>query len=160
MLAGVDTTDVLFDYYNLKKGEAIIILSSSGINAVPIEMAMRAKEMGLKVIVITSKDYSISVPARHKSGKRLYELSDIVIDNHVPVGDAVIVVKGMKQKVAPVSTVVGSAILHSITLRAVEILIERGIDPPVGISGNLPWGRELKEKYKKEYPEFYRFKHR
>lgn len=151
---------VLFDYYGLKKGETIIVISTSGINAVPIEMAMQAKETDLKVIAITSKGWSSNVPPRHPSGKRLYELGDIVIDNHVPMGDAVVAIPGLKQKASPISTIVVVAILHSISLRAIEILLERGITPPVRTSLNVPWGREFNRKLREKYPEFYRFKHR
>jgi len=122
-------------------------------------MAILARERGLKVIVVTSREFSSQVPVR-EPGKRLYEVGDVVIDNHVPLGDAAVTVEGMKQKVAPVSTIVNSFIMHSITLRACEKLLEKGVTPPVAVSGNVPGGRELYEKIRKEYAEFFEWKHR
>jgi len=151
---------VLFDFYGLRKGETIIIISTSGINAVPVEMAMIAKDNGLKVIAVTSKEWSSNVPPRHSSGKRLYEIADIVIDNHVPRGDAVVPIKGLKQKASPISTFAGAAILHSISLKAIETLLEKGITPPIRTSLNIPEGKEFNQKLREKYPIFYTFKHR
>jgi uncharacterized phosphosugar-binding protein len=150
---------ILLDYYKLKKGEVIIVLSNSGVNAVPVEMAMLARERGLTVITISSREFSSQVPVR-EPGKHLYEVGDIFIDNHIPLGDAAVTVKGMRQKVAPVSTIVNSFILHSITLRACERLLEKGIDPPVRISANLSGLRPLKQKIDQKIKEFTKFKHR
>jgi len=136
---------VLLDYYGLQKDEAIIVISNSGINAVPVEIAMGAKERGLKVIAITSCGFSSSIPSRHISGKRLFELADVVIDNYVPPGDALVEVKGMVQKVGPISTIIDSAILHSISLCVVEKLLEKGVEPPVYMSATYP-GRRVQQR--------------
>ncbi|MHA1860047.1 MAG: sugar isomerase domain-containing protein [Candidatus Asgardarchaeia archaeon] len=151
---------VVADYYDLKEGEAITIISNSGINAVPIEMAMIAKDRGMKVIVLTSVSWSKSMPSRHSSGKKLFELGDIVIDNHVPMGDAVIEVPGMFPKVSPISTIVNCTILHSISAETCKILIDRGIDPPVRIIHNVKGGFEYNLKLKEKWPEYVHFKHR
>ena len=65
---------VVADYYDLKEGETITIISNSGINAAPIEMTMIAKDRGMKVIVLTSVSWSKSMPSRHSSGKKLLNL--------------------------------------------------------------------------------------
>jgi len=77
---------------NLKAGDTIIVSSNTGINNVPIEAAIYAKEKGLTVIVITSISASKMLEANNESGKRLYDLGDIVIDNHVPFGDGLLTI--------------------------------------------------------------------
>ena len=74
----------------MKLRDIFIIISNSGRNAMPIEIAMLAKEKGLKVIAITSIEQSKKYPSRHSSRKKLYDLADIVIDNCVPSGDGML----------------------------------------------------------------------
>ena len=149
--------EILLSYYDVEKEDVLIVVSTSGRNPLPIEMAIGARERGAKVIAITSIKFSNSFPSRHPSGKRLYEVADVVIDNHVPVGDAILEVKGMKTKIAPVSTIICSTILHSIMSEAVKMLLDEGIEPPVWLSANVPGGDEFNKKYIKKYK--YRIKH-
>jgi uncharacterized phosphosugar-binding protein len=68
----------------------MVVFSNSGINALPIEVALAAKEAGLRVVAVTSLAHSRSVEPRHSSGQRLFELADVTIDTHVPTGDAAV----------------------------------------------------------------------
>src|SRR5699024_4539193 len=79
---------LILDAENVKKQDVMLIVSTSGRNSVPIEMAIEAKNKGLKVIVLTSMAFTNEVTSRHKSGKKLYELADVVLDNHGESGDA------------------------------------------------------------------------
>ena len=133
---------VILGRYDLRAGSVIVVISKSGINAVPIEIAMLAKDRGLTVVAITSLSHSQSVPSRHSSGKKLYELADIVIDTHGVPGDAAVELPGGALKSGAVSTLLGSAIVQAITVQAAALLAERGIKPPVLISANLPGGDE------------------
>jgi uncharacterized phosphosugar-binding protein len=130
--------EIILGYYKLIPGSVIIIISNSGINAVPVEMAELCKGAGLTVIAVTSVAHSKSVPARHSSGKKLYALADLVIDTHGVIGDAAIELPGSALKSGAVSTILGSAIVQAITVQAVVLLMEAGIEPPVWISANLP----------------------
>jgi len=152
--------ETIANYYELREGETIVIISNSGINAVPIEMAMEAKKRGLTTIGITSISWSKAMSSRHSSGKKLHEVVDIVIDNHVPIGDAVIDIPGMFPKVAPVSNIVNCAILHMISIKACELLLKRGIEPPVRIIHNVSGGFEYNLKLRDKWPEYRYFKHR
>lgn len=143
--------DIIISQYEVRAGEAIIILSNSGRNAVPIEMAMAAKTKGLKVIAITSLAFSRSVPSRHSSGKRLFEVADIVIDNKVPPGDTVMQVDKLSQKMGPMSTIINAAILHIIMMQASQIMLEKGFLPPIWMSANLEGGDEFNLKYLSRY---------
>jgi uncharacterized phosphosugar-binding protein len=138
--------------YDLRPESVIAVISNSGINPVPIEIAQIAKDAGLKVIAITSLTHSRAVTSRHSSGKKLYELADIVIDTHSPPGDASITLSGSPYKSGATSTIAGSAIVQSITVQAAGLLAERGIDPPIWVSANLPDGdahnKALLERYR------------
>ncbi|MEN3000603.1 MAG: SIS domain-containing protein [Armatimonadota bacterium] len=124
----------------IQAGDVLIVHSVSGRNAAPVEVALYGKERGARVIALTSLDYSQSVSPRSKTGKRLFEVADLVIDNGAPRGDAVVQLPDFPQPVAPVSTVLGAAILNAIIAEACALLLERGIQPPVFLSANLEGG--------------------
>lgn len=144
----------ILDSVPLQPNSVIVIVSNSGKNAVPVEMAKEARERGLKVVAVTSVEYSRSVPASNPLGKRLYELADVVIDNKVPAGDAVLKIEGFPQPVAPVSTVVCAFILQAIVAGVVERLLERGVEPEVWMSANIPGGDEVNKRHLEKYLSF------
>ena len=127
----------LIEREDVREVDAAIIISNSGRNAVPIEMALEMKKRGVKVIAITNLEQSCAVSSRHSSGKKLHEIADLAIDNCVPSGDALIELKGLDSRTGASSTVAGSAIIHSIILEALEDLIRRGDNPPVLPSANV-----------------------
>ncbi|MDK2784578.1 MAG: hypothetical protein PWQ41_13 [Bacillota bacterium] len=135
----------------VRPGDTLIIASTSGRNAVPIDAALQAKEMGLKVIALTSMAFTRSVKSRHASGKLLYELADVVLDNCGIEGDAVVEFDGLPFKAGPTSTVSGCAILQAVVVEAIEKLLARGITPPVWVSSNLDQGDQINARYIKEY---------
>lgn len=121
----------------LKAGDLFVIVSNSGRNAVPVEAAMYVKSKGLNVVAITSLAHSRSQPATHPSGKRLFELADIVIDNGGVPGDAVLDVPGSPVKACATSTVAGAFIMQSVVASVIEHLSELGVELPVVASGNV-----------------------
>ncbi len=142
------------DRAEFKGGDVLIVHSVSGRNPVGIEIAMAARESGVKVIAVTNLAYSQSVTSRHPNGKRLFELADIVLDNHGDVGDAAVEIDGMDQKVSPTSTVVGAAMLDAIVAALVQKLVDAGMEhPPVFYSANLDGGDELNRKLFAEYTD-------
>ncbi len=128
--------------YGVSRGDALLAISTSGRNAAPIDVALAAKAAGATVIALTSVAYANSLPASHSSGKRLHEVADIVLDNRAEPGDAAIALPGLSPRVAPLSTVVGSALLQAVVAETTATLLDRGIAPPVFLSSNLPGGRE------------------
>jgi len=142
---------ILLDYHNVSKGDTIILISSSGRNAAAIDAAIEARKRGLKVIAITSLAHSKAVPSRHSSGKRLFEIADLVIDNCVPLGDATLEIKGVPKKMGPMSTIAGAAIIHAITVQAAQNWRRRGVTPPVFISGNVEGAEEHNKKMFEKY---------
>jgi uncharacterized phosphosugar-binding protein len=117
--------------------DAAIIISNSGRNAVPVEMALEMRARRVKVIAITNLEQSRGSTASHSSGKRLYELADVTIDNCVPTGDALLSLAGLNSKIGPSSTVAGAAIINSIIVEAVNELLQRGERVPVLPSANI-----------------------
>lgn len=118
-------------------GDVIILISTSGRNSFPIEMAMSAKEAGLKVIGLTSMAYSNSVTSRHSSGRKMYDYCDVVLDNLTVPGDAVLEDERLPQKVGPTSGWVGCLILQALMAEVSERLAEKGIVPPIYFALNL-----------------------
>jgi uncharacterized phosphosugar-binding protein len=138
--------------YEFREGSVLAVISNSGVNPVPIEMASLARSGGLKVIAITSLTHSQSVPSRHSSGRKLYEVADIIIDTHSAAGDAAIALPGFPWKTGATSTIAGSAIVQAIEVHAAGLLAERGIEPPLWVSANLTEGdahnNELLQRYR------------
>jgi uncharacterized phosphosugar-binding protein len=120
--------------------DAAIVISNSGRNAVPIEMALAIKALGTKVIAITNPRQAATSPSRHSSGKYLYEIADLVIDNCIPVGDAVLELPGLSQKMGPSSTVAGAAIINAVMIEAAAALQTMGATVPVISSANVGVG--------------------
>jgi uncharacterized phosphosugar-binding protein len=141
--------EAILENYDTRQGELIFVISTSGRNAVPVEMAIKAREKGLIVAAVTSLAYSSKTRSRHSSGKHLYEVADIVIDNCVDFGDALLDYGDLKA--VPGSTVAGAAVLNGIIARIIELLTEEGIDPPVFISGNIDGADERNIKTLKRY---------
>lgn len=141
---------------NLKEGDTIIISSNSGINVIGIEAAMYAKRRGLTIVAVTSVEASKGLESRHESKKRLYQVSDIVIDNHVPSGDGMITIPANQQTTAGGSTFSSLFIAQRIVLMIENLYLEDGEIPPVFISANVPNGMEhnmkLIEQYKHRIP--------
>lgn len=127
--------DVVFDNYHIDKGDIMIIISNSGRNAMPVEMAMRCQKEGVYVVAVTSLQASKSVPSRHASGKHLYECADMVIDNCVPAGDSLVEYGGLKT--GPGSTIASVFVMDTIVSEAIKLLISEGKKPPVFQSQNV-----------------------
>jgi uncharacterized phosphosugar-binding protein len=121
---------------NVRAVDVGIVISNSGRNAAPVEMAEEMKSLGLKVIAITNLEQSRNSTPRNSTGKRLYEVADLAIDNCVPSGDALLKLDGLQSNIGPSSTVAGAAIINGIVIEAVSELLRRGEPVPVLPSAN------------------------
>ena len=143
---------VILDSFDVRPGEVVVIVSNSGINPVPIELAVDAGRIGAMTIAITSASNYQSAKSRHSSGKKLTEVTDLTIDSHVPVGDAILTLDGLDAPVASSSTALGAALLNAIVAQTAEELLVAGYQPPVIVSMNVPGGDErnaaLTERYR------------
>ncbi|MEA4884492.1 MAG: SIS domain-containing protein [Clostridia bacterium] len=138
---------IILDHSGICPGDVLMIISNSGRNSVPVEMALAAKAEKIPVIALTSLAHSKSVPSRHSSGKRLFEVADIVIDNCGVPGDAVLSVNGSSTQVCPTSTVVGAAIINMLEAEIVERLCALGIKPSLFVSANMDGGDEFDRQW-------------
>ncbi|MCC6314190.1 MAG: SIS domain-containing protein [Thermomicrobiales bacterium] len=142
---------VITSSFGVQPGEVVIVVSNSGINAVPIELAMDAKALGARTIAVTSAAAYASAKSRHSSGKKLGDVVDLTIDSRVPNGDAVLALPGLDAKIGATSTALGAALMNAIVVAASGKLLERGVQPPAIVSMNVPGGdernRELEAKY-------------
>lgn len=135
----------------LESGDVLIISSVSGRAAIVVEVARTAKEMGLQVIAITNVAYSRAVESMHSSGKRLFEVADVAIDNCGVVGDAVLNMEGIDTGVAPTSGVAFCYLIWALTAEAAAQMLARGLHPHVYRSVNLPGGEEFNARAEAAY---------
>jgi uncharacterized phosphosugar-binding protein len=147
----------ILNYHNVRPEDVLIIISNSGRNAAVVDMAMEAHSRGIPVVALTSLDYSRQVSSRDASGKKLYELADVVIDNCAPFGDAVVKLEGVPQPVGPLSTVGGAAVMHAIMVGVAERLVGKMDPVPVFWSGNLDGVTEKNYKMMDPYRARVRF---
>lgn len=131
---------------NLGADDVLIITSIYGMNAATIDAAMEAKRRGVTVIAITSLDHArktpADFPARHPSRENLFDLADVVIDNHVPYGDALVEVPGCPQRVGACSTMLVSACIQWLIIATVRHCGEMGEAAPIWQSANTTGGDE------------------
>ncbi|MFE7853499.1 SIS domain-containing protein [Streptomyces sp. NPDC057403] len=148
----------VLDTSPLRAGDALVIISLSGRNALPVEMAMNARALGVKVIGVTSVAYATETRSRHTSGTYLKDHCDIVLDSRIAIGDATLALDTVPAPFAPASTVVTSAIMQAVMATAAGSLADRGIEPPLLRSGNVDGGHEWNGRVMKEYGDriFYR----
>jgi uncharacterized phosphosugar-binding protein len=142
---------IIYDHTRPKPEDIFIIISNSGRNPVGIDLARTAQENGHKIIALTSLNYSQNISSRHSSGKKLLDYADVILDNCGELGDICIKVDWMEQGLGPTSTIAGAYILTAIMVETVFELKNRGVEPPVFMSGNFDKGMNFNEKYLKKY---------
>ncbi|MEM1485825.1 sugar isomerase domain-containing protein [Oscillospiraceae bacterium PP1C4] len=123
--------------YNLQAGEVMIVYSHGGLNAAPIEAAMYAKELGLKVIVVTSGENYQKAKAIHSSGSKLGDVADILIDNCCPLEDSLVEIPGYPQKVGASSTTAVMIITQSLAAETALLLEKLGHKMYIFVSPNV-----------------------
>jgi uncharacterized phosphosugar-binding protein len=142
--------EYLLKDYEIDNG-IVVVVSNSGRNPLPIEVALESHKRGAKVIALTSLAHSQQVTSRHPSGKRLFEIADIVIDNCCEPGDAIVKIDGAPGKVGAGSSVACTFIINSVLVQTVENLVGMGVTPPVLISANLDGSDEHNDRLRKMY---------
>lgn len=146
--------ECILSNYEFGPDDAALVISSTGINNVPVEAALGLKHRGLPVVAITSLAHSQSVPSRHPSGKHLYEVADVAVDNCSPAGDAAVDVAGCEYPVGPTSTLGTVLVTHSINGVLAEELVRRGTPPVVLGSPHFTDQEGARRNLEEYYAEF------
>ena len=143
---------LLVEKSHLEPGDVLIQVSNSGKEPFTVGVGVEAKKRGVHLIGVTSVDFSKSLEPRHSSGKRLFEIADVVIDMGAPLADAVLEVDGIDTPVAATSGTLTAVALWSLMAEMTEALVARDMTPAIYRSVNLPNGfafnREQEERYR------------
>ncbi|SOE19563.1 Uncharacterized protein, contains SIS (Sugar ISomerase) phosphosugar binding domain [Spirosomataceae bacterium TFI 002] len=127
--------------FDLKEEDSALVISSSGTNIVPIEMAEIFQSKGVKVAALISKLHSDESTSKREDGKRLSDFADFILDTGAPKGDAMVKIPNLETKVAPGSTVGGALIVNCIKAKVAQLLTEAG-HPPLVLSAANTIGAE------------------
>ncbi len=130
--------DAIMKSYNFDKKDTMWLFSHTGINNVNIDVALKAKEMGMKIVVFGSAAESVGKKTRHSCGKTLFELADVLVDSCAPLTDASVPLKNHFDKVGPVSTMAFVTLVWMTVTTVAEILADRGVKLYIHPSHNVP----------------------
>ncbi len=139
--------------YNLSKNDTALVISSSGCNVVPIEIAQEFQNIGLKVVAMISRQHSEATDSRHESGRKLQDFADLVIDTGAPTGDAMVQIEGIETPVSPGSTVGGCMLINAIKGEVAARLTKAGQPPKVLTAGTLIGNKQAAELFESAYDE-------
>lgn len=149
---------ILAELYKISEGDVVLIASNSGRNAYPVELALEAKKRGAYVIALTCMEHTQQVTSRHSSGKRLFEVADIVIDTCGKAGDAATYLEGVDVPVIPTSSMANAFIVAALSAEIVTWLKAHQQPIEVFVSANIDGGYEKNEAYMEKYCRMYRKK--
>src|SRR5215467_9686529 len=139
--------------FSLSEKDTAFIVSSSGCNIVPVEMAELFQEKKIKVVALITKQHSAKSTSKRKDGKKLSDFADVVLDTGAPVGDSMIYVDGLKTPVSPGSSVGGIIIVNSIKAEVARLLTEAGQPPKVLTAAVIAGDEKAKELFEDAYDE-------
>ncbi|MEM7738425.1 MAG: SIS domain-containing protein [Deinococcota bacterium] len=134
----------ILDRYKLSAEDTFIIFSNSGVNALPLEIVREVRARGLKTVAVTSRAYATQT-VQARGGQSLLDLADVVIDTHVPPGDAALELTDPHYRMGSVSTICTAFIWNVLISEAANVLLAEGHDPPIYISSNMPGAAENNE---------------
>jgi len=146
----------ILEGHRLDPADTLVLFSHSGINPVVLDMALMAKEKGLALVGVTSRPHSEVTASRHSSGKKLYEVADVVIDTGAPLGDACVRLDGLDDPVAAVSSMLVMTVVDAMIAETARILVERGTPPHVEVNLNLPREGSARAQNDAGYAELWR----
>jgi uncharacterized phosphosugar-binding protein len=147
---------VILRNFEFGPDDLMMVFSTGGTGAVAVDVALEAKRLGMPVIAVTSVEHSRASRPSHSSGKRLFEVSDIVLDNCAVAGDAMVPVPGLATPVGPGSTIGNTVIVNAIKCEVARLLTERGQPPFVLTSAHFVGEEESKRLFDAAYDDYRR----
>jgi uncharacterized phosphosugar-binding protein len=145
--------DKILRNFDLSEQDSALIISSSGTNVVPVEMAEGFQKAGIKVVALITKEHSEKSTSKRPDGTKLTDFADIILDTGAPVGDAMIEIEGLLPKVSPGSTVGGAIIVNCIKAHVAELLVKAGHPPKALASANTVGAEKAVELFEAAYDE-------
>lgn len=139
--------------FGLDKKDTALVISSSGCNIVPIEMAEIFQQKGIRVVALVTTDHLEKSESKRNDGKKLSDFADLILDSGAPVGDSMITVPGLETPVSPGSTVGGVMIINSIKAELARLLTEAGQPPKVLTASVIVGASKAKELFESAYDE-------
>jgi uncharacterized phosphosugar-binding protein len=145
--------DRILRNFDLGEGDSALVVSSSGCNVVPIEMAEIFQQRGVKVVALISREHSEASTSKREDGRKLQDFADIVLDTGAPVGDAMVTIEGLDTPVAPGSTVGGCLIVNAVKAEVAKRLTDAGQPPKVLSAGAVVGADRAVELFEAAYDE-------
>jgi uncharacterized phosphosugar-binding protein len=139
--------------FALRPADSALVISSSGCNLVPVEMAAGFRAHGVKVVAVITRRHSEASPAKHPDGKKLQDFADLVLDTGAPAGDAMVRIPGLDTPVAPGSTVGGCLLINAIKAEVAARLVAAGHPPKVLSGAAVVGGARAAEIFEAAYDE-------
>jgi uncharacterized phosphosugar-binding protein len=136
--------------------DVMIVISTSGIREVIIEMADAAKQRGLSVIGLVSRAHCEQATPAHPSGKKLMDVADVILDNGAPIGDSLLALDGCRHKTGPFSTLGGAMVMNMLRCEVAQRLVDRGIEPVFLPSHQFVGSRTVEEQLEYFYAQYAR----
>jgi uncharacterized phosphosugar-binding protein len=148
--------EVMWRNFAIEPEDALLAISTSGCNAVTIDVALEAKRRGMVVVALTSLDHAGVSISRHESGKKLHEVAALVLDQRAPAGDSAVWIEGLETPVSPISSVTGCAIINLIKAEVARLLTEAGSPPKVLTAGCHVGDARARELFEETYDDYRR----
>ena len=139
--------------FGLDKQDTALVISSSGCNIVPIEMAEEFQKKGIKVVALVTQQHLEKSESKRKDGKKLSDFADLILDSGAPAGDSMITMPGLETPVSPGSTVGGVMIINCIKAELARLLTDAGHPPKVLTAGAIVGNERAKELFESAYDE-------
>ena len=139
--------------FDLSPKDCALVISSSGCNVVPIEMALEFQKRRVKVVALISRKHSEASPSRHSSGRRLQDFADLTLDTGAPVGDAMVRIPGLETPVSPGSTIGGCLLVNAIKAEVALRLTRAGAPPKVLTAGAVIGPARAVDLFESAYDE-------
>lgn len=139
--------------FDVKPTDSALVISSSGCNVVPIEIAEQFRQRGLRVVAIVSRRHAEATMSNHPDGTKLHDIADLTLDTGAPPGDAMVKIEGLETPVAPGSTIGGCVLVNMLKAEVAERLTRAG-QPPMVLTGSCVVGAErARELFEAAYDE-------